>query len=111
MSGDNISSNSSDTIREKIIAANLFKKWFREFSHSLKPLCKEDNFLVDGLADRVDRVVNGRTRAIIDKIKSLKDWKEAIRVSLLSKAEKRACVYKRWRWLLALRLLMPMIRR
>lgn len=110
-SGENISSNIISSFERKARAADMFKKWFRGFSGSLKPLCEEDSFLMDGLADRVDYVVNERTKGIIARVESLKDWKAALRASLLSKAEKRSCMYRRWRWLLALRLLLPTIRR
>lgn len=106
-SGENISSNVISSFERKARAAAMFKKWFRVFSRSLTPHCEEDWFLIDGIADRVDRVVNERTKAIICQIGPLKDWKAALRVSSLSKGEKRSCMYKRWRWLLALRLLWP----
>lgn len=110
-SGENISSNNISAFEQKAYAADMFKKWFRVFVEYMRPLCEEDRYLIDGLPDRVDRAVNERTKAIISKIRPLKDWRAALRVSLLSKVEKRSCMYIRWRRLLALRLLLPMIRR
>lgn len=106
-SGENISSTFARKFKEKALAADLFKQWFRDFSKSLTPCGTEDQFLMKGLADRIDSVVNERTKGIIAKIIPLKDWRAALRVSLLSKAEKRSCMYRRWRWLAALRLILP----
>ena len=106
-SGANISSNYASTVKKKALAADMFKKWFRAFSCTLKPIGEEDRFLITGIADKVERAVNGRTRTIIGKVKSLRDWREALRASMLPKRERRVCMYERWRWLSALRLLLP----
>ena len=107
LSGENISSNYAETVKEKAIAADMFKKWFRAFSGLLQPSSEEDRFLTKGLADRVDTVVNERTKGIIAKIKPFRAWRHALHVSLLSKAGKRSCMYKRWPRLWALRVLLP----
>ena len=106
-SGANISSRYGSTVKTKAHAADLFKKWFRDFSANLEPKSEEDRYLATGIADRVEKAVNARTRTLIGKIRPLGDWREALRVSTLSKGEKRGCIYDRWRWLLALRMLLP----
>lgn len=106
-SGANISSRYGSTVKTKALAAEMFKEWFRVFSTTLEPMSEEDCFLATDIVGKVERAVNGRTRKLVGKIQSFRDWREALRVSTLSKGEKRICLYDRCRWILALRLLLP----
>ncbi len=104
-SGINISSCHAETVANKAEAADAFKKWFHGFVTCLEPSSDEDRYLLVGLADKVGLAVDTLTMFFIRRIPSFRKWRRVLSKVPITRAEKRACVYERFRWLQALRLL------
>lgn len=107
MSGENISSNYGRSVAGKLLAAGMFKNWFHTFAETLKPETIEDRCLVNGIDHRVDDAVDNLARCIIGKVKPFREWLKLVRTAPMAKYSKRTCIYDRFRWLRALRLLLP----
>lgn len=110
-SGENISSSYGKTVEGKLCAADMFKVWFGDFSKSLTPESDEDRYLMDGIVDKVTNAVDGLAGSIIGEVKSFREWLRFLRKASMSKLAKRSCVYARFRWILALRLILPRVRK
>ena len=108
MSGNNISSNYGRSVNGKLRAADMFQKWFRTFAETLKPETNEDCHLINGIADRVADVVDNHKKRIISGVKPFREWWKLLNSAPMSQSSKRACMYARYRWLRAFRLLLPL---
>ena len=107
MSGENISSNFGRSVEGKLRAAGMFKNWFSTFARTLKPESDEDGCLANGIDERVANAVDNLSRNIIGRVKPFREWLRLLRKAPIQKSFKRACMYDRFRWLRAFRLLFP----
>lgn len=106
-SGINISSVFGKTVEGKIQASLMFKKWFQDLMATAIPESDEDCFLRHGIEDKVAYAVDNHVKSIIGNVKPFCKWIHLLRNASISKSAKRACIYARFKWLYALRLLLP----
>ena len=106
-SGINISSVYGKSVERKLQAASMFKTWFRDFIETAVAASDEDGCLIQGMAGRVAEAVDNHTIRIIGNVQAFGEWAHLVRKAPLSKSAKRACVYARFQWLRALRMLWP----